>query len=125
MGLMSRRKRLKLSGGQKDANVQKQIAELQALKMEVVANQLTSKQQMEILKAQDLLIASMLERLSNLECRFDRNDEMVKSLEGQNEEVFKYAGKINDELMLLKNKPKGLDRFNVKIQEPKQKPLED
>ena len=78
-----------------------------------------------IINAQQSLIDDTLERLSKFESRADKNDEALVNLENVNKAHQENTSKINAELNVLKNKPNGLDRFNVHMQMPKQKPLDD
>jgi len=117
---------------QKDQRVQQQIAELQVLKEEVSSNkkyvvdmvEALNNQQI-IINAQQALIDDTLERLSKFESRADKNDEALVNLQTVNKAHQENTSKINAELNVLKNKPKSLDRFNVHMQMPKQKPLDD
>lgn len=110
---------------QKDKHIQQQIAELSALKSEVSDNKRDVDEQKSIISAQQLLIDEVLNRLSQFESKTQQQDEIMLDLVGQNKLIQKKTIEINEEINSLKNKPKGLDKFNVRMQMPKQKPLDD
>jgi hypothetical protein len=110
---------------QKDKHIQQQIAELSALKSEVSDNQRSVEEQKSIISAQKLLIDEVLNRLSGFESMTQENKEVMLELMNQNKVNQEKTVEINEEINSLKNKPKGLDRFNVQMQMPKQKPLDD